>query len=238
MFKGMAQWLGLIAALCFVAQVRSQQPSTVSNDTNLTSVTDSLLTETNRDLSWNDPRRFSYQAGVAFITGSTIDDILTGDSTLARGDAAGEIYLIQVSYQLKRLDPVWFGHRLEADLQLPAVLGVVNERGSDPFLQPSFGFTIRWRTFPWNKWLYTNVETGVGLTYSQHVLATEHVQHPDRDRSHLEFYWPIQVMLAHPHYRQHQLVLLLHHHSGGGIFHTGGANSVGFGYRYSPRDKN
>jgi len=92
--------------------------------------------------------------------------------------------------------------------------------------------TLRWKSFPWNHWVYTTIESGVGLTYSQHVLQIERSRHPGRDRSHLEFYWPIQLTLAHPRHRQHQLVLFLHHHSGGTIFHTGGANSLGAGYRY------
>jgi hypothetical protein len=182
---------------------------------------------------WRDPKLWSYQVGVGFIGASTIDEILIGDSRLAEGDAGGQIYLLQASHKLKEFEPEWFGHRVKFDLELPLVLGIVNERGRDSaFMQYSGGVTVRWKTFPWNKWVYTNLETGVGLTYSQYVLATERVRHPDRERSHLEFYWPIQLMLAHPDYREHQLVLFLHHHSGGGIFHTGGANTLGVGYRY------
>ena len=169
---------------------------------------------------------------MGWITGSTFTDVLLGDSHLARGDARGHIYLLQVSYKLARFEPALFGHHGEMDLELPAVLGVVDERGPDPFMQYNAGLTLRWKSFPWNKWLYTNLEVGIGLTYSQRVLDTERQQHPTRERSHLEFYWPLQLMLAHPHYRQHQLVLFNHHHSGGLIFHKGGANTLGVGYRY------
>jgi hypothetical protein len=44
-------------------------------------------------------------------------------------------------------------------------------------------------------------------------------------------------MLAHPRYREHQLVLFLHHHSGGAIFHRGGANTLGIGYRFVPGER-
>jgi hypothetical protein len=183
---------------------------------------------------WRDPDRWSFQAGLGLITGSTIDEIGMLDSQLAKDESAGVIHLLQVSYKLARPDPVLFGHPIKLDLELPLVLGIVDERHNDPFMQYSVGLTFRWKTFPWNRWLYTNLETGGGFTYSQHVLATERERHPDRDRSHLEFYWPFQLMLAHPDHREHQLVLFLHHHSGGGVFHTGGVNTLGVGYRFVP----
>jgi len=193
--------------------------------------------ETNAVPSWLGLDRWSFQAGVGFITGSTIDEIGTWQSELARGKSSGEIYLFQVSYKAARLDPTLFGHRVALDLELPLVLGVVDEGESQPFMQYSGGIALRWKTFPWNRRLYTNLETGFGLTYSQHVLMTERERHPDRDRSHLEFYWPVQLMLAHPRYRDHQLVLFLHHHSGAGVFHRGGANTLGIGYRYVPGER-
>ncbi len=189
-----------------------------------------------RDLT-NEPRgreldRWSFQAGVAAITDSAIGDLFRGDAQRPSSEARGEIYLLQVSRKLAEFKPELWGQEMKLDLELPLVLGVVNEDGDGSFLQYSGGLTLRWKHFPWNHWLYTNLETGVGLTYSQHVLATERERLSGRERSHLEFYWPLQLMLAHPQHREHQLVLFIHHHSGGGIFHRGGANSVGIGYRY------
>ena len=197
-------------------------------------VTSDGALETNAVPSWCALDRFSFQAGVGFITGSTVGEIGTWQSELAEGDSEGEIHLFQVSYKLTKWNPALFGRRVAVDVELPLVLGVVDERGSSPFMQYSGGFALRWKTFPWNRWLYTNLETGVGLTYSQHVLATERERHPDRERSHLEIYWPVQLMLACPRRPDHQFVFFLHHHSGGGIFHRGGANTLGLGYRFVP----
>ena len=229
--KGLARWLLFFAAFCLTLEAQPQDNSSIQNKTNrLIAAADSNETESRRD--WLSAPHWSFQAGVGWITGSTIDQILAGNSDLARREAEGRIYLLQVSYKLAQFEPGLYGHRGEMDVELPVVLGVVDERARDPFMQYSAGFTVRWKTFPWNKWLYTNFETGVGLTYSQYVLGTERQQHPTRERSHVEFYWPLQLMLAHPHYRQHQLVLFNHHHSGGIIFHRGGANTLGVGYRY------
>ena len=188
--------------------------------------------------AWNSFDRWSFQAGVAFITESTIDEILVGDGKRATGKDEGEIYLLEASYKLAAFAPHIGKYRPKIDLQLPLVLGIVNEHERDDlWLQYNVGLTVRWKSFPWNEWLYTNLETGAGLTYSQYVIATERVRHPDRDRSHLEIYWPVQLLFALPSHRQHQLALFLHHHSGGGTFHTGGANNLGFGYRYVPGER-
>ena len=178
--------------------------------------------------------RWSFQGGVAWINKSTVDEIALLRAERADGDASGEIHLLQVSYKAAELHPTIFGHKVDVDFELPLVLGVVDEDKGDPFPQTSFGLTFRWKSFPWNRWLYTNFETGGGFTYSGRVLQTERDRHPGRERSHLEFYWPVQLMLAHPKHRAHQLVLFLHHHSGGAIFHKGGANSLGLGYRFVP----
>lgn len=179
-----------------------------------------------------DPNRWSYQFGVGFITRSQIGDLTTGQVALARGEAEGQIYLLQALFRLSSFEPRFFGTQAGLDLELPLVLGLVDERGSSLFPQYSAGLLVRWRTFPWSRWVDTTFETAVGLTYSHQVLAIERSRHPDRDRSHLELYWPIQFTLAHPQHRQHQLVLFNHHHSGGRIFHKGGANSLGIGYRF------
>jgi hypothetical protein len=181
---------------------------------------------------WRDPDRWSFQFGAGFITRSTIGELPAGRVALARGDAAGQMYLLQASLNLARFEPRIAGARIELDLDLPLVLGLVDERGRDLFPQYSAGIAGRWKTFPWNRWLDTTFETGIGLTYSYHVVAIERVRYPTRDRSHLEFYWPIQLTFAHPRHRQHRLVLFNHHHSGGHIFHKGGANTLGIGYRF------
>jgi len=187
--------------------------------------------------SWRDLNRWSFQVGLGLISGSTLEEIVMLEGERAEGDAEGEIHFLQVSYKVAELKPVVFGQRVEVDLELPLVLAVVDERGRDPFMQYNVGLTLRWKSFPWNEWVYTNFETGGGLTYSSHVLETERQRHPTRDRSHIEFYWPIQLTLAHPRHREHQLVLFVHHHSGGGIFHRGGANTLGIGYRFVPWER-
>src|SRR5688572_24346358 len=140
--------------------------------------------------SWWGINRWSFQAGMGFITESSVGDLGLLRGELAEGEAGGEIYLLQVSYKATEWKPSLFGRRIEVDVELPLVLGIVDENHGGSFMQYSGGFALRCKTFPWNRWLYTNLETGIGLTYSDKVLATERERHPDRERSHLEFYWP------------------------------------------------
>lgn len=236
MFKKLlwALWIGGLVNVAWSADPVSESPATSTNALNRAPAESDLGSSTNGVPPWRDLKRWSFQAGVGFITGSTIDEVTTFQSELGKGSAHGQIYLMQVSYKVAQFEPELFGRRFAIDAELPLVLGVVDEHGNQSFMQYSGGLALRWKTFPWNRFLYTNLEMGVGLTYSGHVLAAERLRHPDRERSHLEIYWPVQLMFAHPKHREHQLVLFLHHHSGGGIFHTGGANSLGVGYRYVP----
>jgi hypothetical protein len=58
---------------------------------------------------------------------------------LARGEAEGQIYLLQASLRLASFEPRIFGTRAELDLELPLVLGLVDESGSSLFPQYSAG---------------------------------------------------------------------------------------------------
>lgn len=181
--------------------------------------------------------RWSFQVGTAAIMHNVIDDFVVGRFNRASGPAGGEVYLFQTSCTLRDLSWTVRERTFEPQLELPFVLGIVNENGRSPFYDIKIGLTLRWKDFPWNSHLYTNLESGVGLSYTEHVYRIERVRHPDRTRSHLKFYLPIQLTLAHPRHRQHQAVIFLHHHSGGRIIERGGTNAIGIGYRYVFRER-
>jgi hypothetical protein len=195
-----------------------------------------------RDISADRDRKshldpWSLQAGVAVITANTIDDLMKGSMTRAQGPSRGEIYLFGVSYTLRDLEIGVAGRTFHPQLELPVVIGVVDERGRSRFMDYNAGLTLRWTQFPWNEVLHTNVESGVGLSYTDKVLLIERERHPTRERSHLKFYWPIEVAFALPNYRQHQAVLFIHHQSGGHIFDRGGSNHLGVAYRHVFRER-
>jgi hypothetical protein len=181
--------------------------------------------------------RWTFQVGAAFITANTIDNFLTGNVRRARGPAEGEIYLFKASYTLRDLEWNIGDRTFRPQLELPFVFGVVDERARAPWFDYNLGLTLRWKDFPWDRFLYTNLESGAGLSYSQRVFHIEEARHPGRERSHLKFYWPIELAVAHPSLRQHQFVFLLHHQSGGQLFDVGGSNHLGVAYRHVFRER-
>jgi len=179
-----------------------------------------------------DKERWSINLGVAMITSNIINDFLKGDVNRASGEPGGEIYFIGGSYTLTDLPWEYKNRTFTPQLEVPLVLGIVNENGRSPYLDYNIGITFRWNNFPWNETIYTTLESGVGLSYTERVIRIEEIRHAGRPRSHLKFYWPITLSLANPKYPQHQLTFFLHHQSGGHVFDRGGSNHLGIGYRY------
>jgi len=184
-----------------------------------------------------DLNRWSFSGGVAVVTWNRIGELFRGKFNRAKGEAGGELYLLGASYTLADLRGNFPTQEMRPQLNAVAVVGLVNENRGSPFMDYNTGLTIRWRQFPWDHVLPTSLETGVGLSYTQRVMQVERVRLPDRDRSHLKFYWPIELGFALPSARQHQLLFFIHHQSGGRIFDVGGSNHVGLGYRYHFRKR-
>ena len=175
-------------------------------------------------------RRWGVQVGAAVITQNNIGQILTGTIDSAEGAAEGELYNLTLTYRAYRFHIPFRGGELTPTVEPYATFTLVNER-DDTFPDYNLGVGFRWVDFPWNRWLQTTFFTGVGLSYSAHVLQDDRQRHPG-DRSHLKFDWPLQLTFALPRWPEHQLVLFNDHQSGGHIFDEGGVNSLGVGYRY------
>lgn len=172
--------------------------------------------------------KWAFEAGVAFITQSSIEELLLlSDAALARGRAGGEIYSVSA---VRRLGWLHIGP-FRPEVELPLTLEIVDENGRSPFVDLNAAFALRWTEFPWNDFVRTTLATGVGFTWSEEVYQVDIDRHPDRDRSRWKFHWPIQVTFALPNHPEHQLKLFLTHQSGGHVFDEGGVNSVGIGYR-------
>jgi hypothetical protein len=185
-----------------------------------------------RDPSGDSPA-WKFEFGVAFITTNNIEDIPSGNIDIADGSAGGEIYVLTASKQLGEFEFNVGGCSFHPQLELPLTLEIVNESGRDPFLDYNAALMLRWVDFPWNKYVKTSFSMGLGLSYSSKIYQVDKDRHPDDDRSHLKFNWPIQMSLALPNHPDHELLLFILHQSGGHVFDDGGVNSVGFGYRTS-----
>ncbi len=176
-------------------------------------------------------RLWAFETGVAFITSNNVDDFLHGRVNVAGGDAGGQVYQITASRLLHQFQWNTRWGEWRPQLELPLTLEIIDEFGRSAFLDYNTALTARWVDFPWNDHVYTTFSMGVGLSYSSRVMEIDKARHPDRDRSHLKFHWPIQFTLARPETPHHQLLFFLAHQSGGHVFDRGGVNSLGIGYR-------
>jgi hypothetical protein len=177
------------------------------------------------------PNRWSLQLGVGVITENNIGQVFKGEIDSAEDQAAGETYSLSLHWIAHRFSIPFRGSTLNPTFEPYATFTIVNER-DDTFPDYNLGAGFRWVDFPWNQWLKTTFFTGIGLSYSSHVLAVDHLRHPGTDRSHLKLDWPLHLTLALPRWPDHQLVLFNDHHSGGHIFDEGGVNILGIGYRF------
>ncbi len=176
-------------------------------------------------------RDWAFEIGVAVITANNVEQFLAGEFSAPGSAAGGEVYLLTASRRLGELRWEIGGHTFHPQMELPFTLEIVDENGRAPFLDFNVSFMMRWVDFPWNHHVKTSVAMGVGLSYSEKVYLMDIERHPNDDRSHLKFGWPIQITFASPDHPDHQLMLFLAHQSGGRVFDKGGVNSVGIGYR-------
>jgi len=175
--------------------------------------------------------RWAFEAGIAWITSNTIDDLRKAQVNVADGPAGGEIFLLTASRELGRLGLDGVATGLLPRVEMPLSLEIVNENARDPFPAFHASIVLRWDKFPWDHVVRTSVASGIGLSYWSKIYAMDIQRHPDRDRSHVKFNWPIQLTLASPARPEDQLILFVLHQSGGHLFDRGGVNSIGMGYR-------
>ncbi|MCL4180290.1 MAG: hypothetical protein KJ072_21420 [Verrucomicrobia bacterium] len=178
------------------------------------------------------PRNWSIQTGVAVISNSDIGEILTGGLNRADGDAGGLLYSLTANWTARRFEIPCRERILRPQFESYFTLTLVDQDHDAIFPDYNGGIGFRWVDFPWDKWLDTTLFMGIGLSYSSEVYVVDRERHPNEDRSHLKFDWPIQFTFALPRWPQHQLVLFNDHQSGGHVFDEGGVNSFGIGYRF------
>jgi hypothetical protein len=166
------------------------------------------------------------------ISANDIGEILTGGFERAEGDAGGQLYSLTANWMAHRFKIRCLGHTFKPQFEPYATLTLVDENGSSLFPDYNAGIGFRWVDFPWDRWIETTFFMGIGLSYSGKVYLADRERHPDEDRSHLKFDWPIQFTFALRRWPQHQFVVFNDHQSGGHIFDEGGVNAFGFVYRF------
>jgi len=108
------------------------------------------------------------------------------------------------------------------------------------FFEVNTFLLLRFVKFPWNKYLFTTVAFGEGLSYANSVPFVETNDSTNKGKSNLLNFLSYEISIALPKCRRFSAVYRLHHRSGiFGLFNnvSGGSNVTAFGLRYSPGEK-
>lgn len=96
---------------------------------------------------------------------------------------------------------------------------------------------LRWRWFPWNRWVATTFAFGEGVSYASRRPWVEQ-RTPETSRNGQRFlnYLVFELTLAPPSHPEWQVLFRIHHRSGAfGVYCPGrvGSNAIGAGLRFN-----
>lgn len=175
---------------------------------------------------------WAIEFGVAVISDNTLSDYLDGDFDKLDGPGSGLTYNLTLARQIKEFDWVIGKTHLRPQLEVPFRLTLVDEKAGGIIPDVNLGVTMRWQNFPWNRFVYTTLSAGAGLSYSSPVWTADIQRHENGEyRSKLKFWLPVELTFALPRHPNYQLTLFLDHQSGGRIFDSGGVDAWGLGFR-------
>jgi hypothetical protein len=161
------------------------------------------------------------------------------DSLLLNYEYANEdMYAGELAYTLARSNPIseLFDY-IGAAFQLATSAAYRRDnRNNENVAEFCLYFMLRWRNFPWNRYIATTFAVGEGISYATDPPEIEKEDDGDRnDSQSLLNYLVFEATFALPKHPRVQLVYRLHHRSGAyEIFDESdfGSNVLGFGLRY------
>jgi len=231
-------FLSLILFGCATGQKGSYQNT---NNENLSSA--SQVKATKDESKWVEGTRsekshhglgpWAVEFGVGVMSSNdTVGDI-TGQFETLTGEYGADIYKLSVYYTVTEFQWEMGNRTFYPQLEVFPSITRFEENSGDNYYNINFAGTLKWIDFPWNKYLYTTLASGVGLGYFEQINNYDRKKHVNQERSQWKFYWPFQLTLALPKFKRHQVVLYNDHWSGGfGIFDDGGFDTYGIAYRF------
>jgi len=183
---------------------------------------------------------WAVEFGVGVISGNdTLGNIISGikgESDRIKDEYGADIYKFSVYYTVTEFQWEIGTYTFYPQFEVFPSITRFEENSGDSYHNINFAGTLKWTDFPWNTYLYTTLATGVGLGYFEQINSYDRQKHENKERSQWKFYWPIQLTLALPKYKRHQVVLYIDHWSGGyGVFDDGGFDTYGIAYRLNFR---
>ena len=147
-----------------------------------------------------------------------------------------DMYAAELAYTLAPTNPIsqflWY---IRSRFQLAGNVAYRRDKeANNDILELDLYFMLRWRNFPWNRFLATTFAIGEGISWASQVPSVEKID-DDNDSRKLLNYLMFEATFALPSHPDLQLVYRLNHRSGAyGLFDNSdfGSNVLGFGLRY------
>jgi hypothetical protein len=146
------------------------------------------------------------------------------------------MYAAELAYTLAPTNPIsqflWY---IRSRFQLAGNVAYRrDEEANNDILELDLYFMLRWRNFPWNRFVATTFAIGEGISWASQVPSVEKID-DDNDSRKLLNYLVFEATFALPSHPDLQLVYRLNHRSGAyGLFDDSdfGSNVLGLGLRY------
>lgn len=231
-------FLLLILFGCATGQKKSYQNT---NNENLSSASQVEITEdeskwvegTHSEKSHHGLGRWAVEFGVGVMSDNDTVGTITGHFDTPTDEYGADIYKLSVYYTVTEFQWEMGNYTFYPQLEVFPSITRFEENSGDNYHNINFAGTLKWTDFPWDKYLYTTLATGVGLGYFEQINSYDRKKHVNEERSQWKFYWPIQLTLALSKFKHHQIVLYKDHWSGGlGVFDHGGFDTYGIAYRF------
>lgn len=163
---------------------------------------------------------------VSIYTGQYSNTALNEIVRLNTDFESSNVYVLSVGKELGVYKDV-LGYELEGQ--------VATHSGEQSHQEVNGAFTLRWLSFPWNRYLLTSFAFGNGLSYATSEPELEIREGDEHETNQLLYYILVELAFSLPQQPDWALFVRIHHRSS--VFGlidniTTGSNFVGLGLRY------
>ncbi len=125
-------------------------------------------------------------------------------------------------------------HDITDDLEVEVELNAARHTGLQNHFELNAAVNLRWRGFPWERYINTSISYGLGPSYAFRRPPIE--TRSDRGPTHVLVFMPVEITFAPPSEKRPpwEALLRIHHRSGayGIVSDARGSNFITGGLRY------
>lgn len=219
----------LSSTTCFATTIASTNQTTSSN----------AQTKNNTNINLQDQEKLW---SLLFYRGTTSGQSFWDTISFHYSGISDTMYSLELAYTLSKHNVVNKYIEPYATFQFAANIAQrFSEKNNKSTAEGDLYLVLRWKAFPWNKYITTTAAIGDGISYTSNIIPGEAQDPgltpgttPDELQKGLNFFL-LEVTFALPKYPEFQFVTRLHHRCTffGALADTNqGSTNVGIGIRY------